>query len=180
MMIGRCQCTFWSTGRRKKSHHERANACNPATATAGQSISCQGGRGKTISKYRKDQIVFSQGQVAVAVFYIQLGKVKLAVLFRARQGSGDCNPGTGSVFEEAMNGKQQGVLRQSQSAPHAGETIVSLDPASGISDELRRRLLLLRFWQSAAGFWGAAGGRGSWLLTGAILPLMLLNYCWRR
>jgi len=74
-----------------------------------------------------------------------------------------------------MNGKQQGVLRQSQSAPHAGETIVSLDPASGISDELRRRLLLLRFWQSAAGFWGAAGGRGSWLLTGAILLLILLN-----
>ncbi len=35
------------------------------------------GEGKTISKYRKDQIVFSQGQVADAVFYIQQGKVKL-------------------------------------------------------------------------------------------------------
>ena len=32
------------------------------------------GEGKTISKYRKDQIVFSQGQVADAVFYIQQGK----------------------------------------------------------------------------------------------------------
>ena len=32
--------------------------------------------GKTISKYRKDQIVFSQGQVADAVFYIQQGKIK--------------------------------------------------------------------------------------------------------
>jgi CRP/FNR family transcriptional regulator, cyclic AMP receptor protein len=29
------------------------------------------GEGKTISKYRKDQIVFSQGQVADALFYIQ-------------------------------------------------------------------------------------------------------------
>ena len=29
------------------------------------------GEGKTISKYRKDQIVFSQGEVADAVFYIQ-------------------------------------------------------------------------------------------------------------
>jgi CRP/FNR family cyclic AMP-dependent transcriptional regulator len=38
------------------------------------------GKGKTISKYRKDQIVFSQGQVADAVFYIQQGKVKLTVI----------------------------------------------------------------------------------------------------
>jgi CRP/FNR family cyclic AMP-dependent transcriptional regulator len=38
------------------------------------------GEGKTISKYRKDQIVFSQGQVADAVFYIQQGEVKLTVV----------------------------------------------------------------------------------------------------
>src|ERR1700692_2641003 len=38
------------------------------------------GEGKTISTYRKDQIVFSQGQVADAVFYIQQGKVKLTVV----------------------------------------------------------------------------------------------------
>jgi CRP/FNR family transcriptional regulator, cyclic AMP receptor protein len=38
------------------------------------------GDGKTISKYRKDQIVFSQGEVADAVFYIQQGKVKLTVV----------------------------------------------------------------------------------------------------
>jgi CRP/FNR family cyclic AMP-dependent transcriptional regulator len=38
------------------------------------------GEGKTISKYRKEQIVFSQGQVADAVFYIQEGKVKLTVV----------------------------------------------------------------------------------------------------
>jgi CRP/FNR family cyclic AMP-dependent transcriptional regulator len=37
------------------------------------------GKGKTISKYRKDQIVFSQGQVADAVYYIQEGKIKLTV-----------------------------------------------------------------------------------------------------
>ena len=75
-----------------------------------------------------------------------------------------------------MNGKQQGVLQQSQRTPDADETIViSLDPESGISDQLRRRLLLRRFWQGAKGFWGAAGGRRSWLLTGAILLLILLN-----
>ena len=38
------------------------------------------GEGKTISKYRKDQVVFSQGQNADAVFYIQQGKVKLTVV----------------------------------------------------------------------------------------------------
>ncbi len=38
------------------------------------------GEGKTISEYRKDQIVFSQGQVADAVFYIQRGKIKLTVI----------------------------------------------------------------------------------------------------
>ena len=37
--------------------------------------------------------------------------------------------------EETMNGKQQGALRQSQSAPDVDETIVSLDPANGISDQ---------------------------------------------
>src|SRR3954463_15660515 len=38
------------------------------------------GDGKTISEYRKDQIVFSQGEVADAVFYIQQGKIKLTVV----------------------------------------------------------------------------------------------------
>ncbi len=38
------------------------------------------GEGKAISKYRKSQTIFSQGQVADAVFYIQQGKVKLTVI----------------------------------------------------------------------------------------------------
>jgi hypothetical protein len=38
------------------------------------------GDGKTISTYQKDQIVFSQGDVADAVFYIQSGKIKLTVV----------------------------------------------------------------------------------------------------
>jgi CRP/FNR family cyclic AMP-dependent transcriptional regulator len=36
--------------------------------------------GKTIAKYQQGQIVFSQGDVADAVFYIQKGKVKLTVI----------------------------------------------------------------------------------------------------
>ena len=38
------------------------------------------GEGKKVSKYRKDQIVFSQGEDADAVFYIQKGNVKLTVV----------------------------------------------------------------------------------------------------
>ena len=38
------------------------------------------GEGRTISKYRKDDVVFSQGDPADAVFYIQKGKVKVTVV----------------------------------------------------------------------------------------------------
>lgn len=38
------------------------------------------GNGRVISKYQKDQIVFSQGDVADAVFYILKGKIKLTVV----------------------------------------------------------------------------------------------------
>ncbi len=38
------------------------------------------GEGKTISKYHKAQTVFSQGEIADAVFYIQKGKIKLSVV----------------------------------------------------------------------------------------------------
>ena len=38
------------------------------------------GEGRTIVKYRKDQLVFSQGEPADAVFYIQKGKVKITVV----------------------------------------------------------------------------------------------------
>ena len=38
------------------------------------------GEGKTILEYRKDQIVFAQGDVADSVFYIQKGRVKVVVI----------------------------------------------------------------------------------------------------
>ena len=50
------------------------------------------GDGKSISKYQKDQVVFSQGAVADAVFYIQKGKIKLTVV--SEQGSSRRNSGT--------------------------------------------------------------------------------------
>ena len=38
------------------------------------------GEGKTISKIGKNEIIFSQGEVADAVFYIQKGRIKLTVI----------------------------------------------------------------------------------------------------
>jgi CRP-like cAMP-binding protein len=38
------------------------------------------GEGRSIAKYRKGQIVFSQGEPADSVFYIQKGKVKVTVV----------------------------------------------------------------------------------------------------
>ena len=38
------------------------------------------GEGRSIGSYSKDQVVFSQGDPADAVFYIQKGKVKVKVV----------------------------------------------------------------------------------------------------
>ena len=38
------------------------------------------GDGKAVSNYQKDQIVFRQGDVADAIFYIQSGKIKITVV----------------------------------------------------------------------------------------------------
>jgi CRP/FNR family transcriptional regulator, cyclic AMP receptor protein len=63
------------------------------------------GEGKTISKYQKDQIIFSQGQVADAVFYIQQGKVKLAVVSKQGKEAVVAILGPGHFFGEGcLNG----------------------------------------------------------------------------
>jgi len=41
------------------------------------------GKGRTISEYRKNDVVFSQGDRGDAIFYIQKGKVKLTVVSNA-------------------------------------------------------------------------------------------------
>ena len=56
--------------------------------------------GRTISKYRKDQIVFSQGEEADAVFYIQQGKIKIAVVSKQGKEAVVAILGTGDFFGE--------------------------------------------------------------------------------
>jgi putative ATP-binding cassette transporter len=43
------------------------------------------------------------------------------------------------------------------------------------ADMLKGQYLLRRFWESAAGFWGKRGTRLSWVLSGILLLIILLN-----
>jgi CRP-like cAMP-binding protein len=59
------------------------------------------GKGKTILECRKDQVLFSQGDAADAVFYIQEGKVKLTVNSRQGKEAVVAILGRGDFFGEA-------------------------------------------------------------------------------
>src|ERR1700740_3228651 len=63
------------------------------------------GGGKTIFRYRKGQVVFSQGEAADAVFYIQQGKVKLTVVSEQGKEAVVAILGPGHFFGEGcLNG----------------------------------------------------------------------------
>src|SRR5271166_4533027 len=55
-------------------------ATKPRPSLNPKSFLAKVGEGRSIGKYRKEQIVFSQGDPADAVFYIQKGKVKITVI----------------------------------------------------------------------------------------------------
>jgi len=58
------------------------------------------GEGRSIGEYRKDQIVFSQGDPADAVFYIQSGKVKVTVVSEQGKEAVVAMLGTNQFFGE--------------------------------------------------------------------------------
>jgi CRP/FNR family transcriptional regulator, cyclic AMP receptor protein len=65
----------------------------------------QVGEGKTILEFRKDEIVFAQGDVASAVFYIQKGQVKVVVISEQGKEAVVGILGPGQFFGEGcMNG----------------------------------------------------------------------------
>jgi hypothetical protein len=59
--------------------------------------------GKTKLQYQKNQIVFSQGEVADAVFYIQTGKIKLTVISKQGKEAVIGIPGPGQFFEKNVS-----------------------------------------------------------------------------
>lgn len=63
----------------------KAPKTSKVAKAAGQSFSPQAflaklGEGKAILRYKKNEVIFSQGDTATAVFYVQSGKVKLMVV----------------------------------------------------------------------------------------------------
>ena len=56
--------------------------------------------GRAISDYRKDQIVYTQGEPADSVFYIQSGKVKKTVISEQGKEAVVALLGTGDFFGE--------------------------------------------------------------------------------
>jgi CRP/FNR family cyclic AMP-dependent transcriptional regulator len=69
------RCAAHSIGTKESHMGESANASFDP-----QDFLAKVGLGKTISRYRKDQIVFAQGEVADTIFYIQKGRVEVVVL----------------------------------------------------------------------------------------------------
>jgi CRP-like cAMP-binding protein len=63
------------------------------------------GEGTTITKYRKGQTIFSQGDAADAVFYVQTGRLKLTVVSEQGKEAVVAMLGPGSFFGEGcLNG----------------------------------------------------------------------------
>jgi CRP/FNR family cyclic AMP-dependent transcriptional regulator len=64
------------------------------------------GRGRTVSDYPKNQIVYSQGAPADSVFYIQAGKVKITVLSEQGKEAVVAILGPGDFFGEGCLARQ--------------------------------------------------------------------------
>jgi CRP-like cAMP-binding protein len=80
------------------------------------------GNGRTIREYRAKQVVFSQGDPADAVFYVQAGKVKLTVLSTHGKQAVIAILGPGDFFGEGCLASQ--ALRMSTASAMEPSTIL--------------------------------------------------------
>ena len=86
--------------------------------------------GKSVQKSRKDQIIFSQGDAADAVFYITAGKVKLTVISKQGKAAVVAILERGSFFGEGCLAGQ--VIRTASATSVADSTIVRVDKGAMI------------------------------------------------
>jgi CRP/FNR family cyclic AMP-dependent transcriptional regulator len=86
------------------------------------------GDGRSLAKYRKGQIVFSQGEIGDAVFYIQKGKVKVTVVSEQGKEAVVAILGTDEFFGEGCLAGQ--VQRMSTVAAMTDGVIVRLEKAA--------------------------------------------------
>jgi CRP/FNR family cyclic AMP-dependent transcriptional regulator len=83
------------------------------------------GEGRTMADYQKNQIVFSQGDAADAIFYIQNGKVKLTVVSKHGKEAVIAIIGVGDFFGEGCLAGQP--LRMATAAAMSVCAIVRLE-----------------------------------------------------
>jgi CRP-like cAMP-binding protein len=86
------------------------------------------GDGRSIAKYDKDQIVFSQGDPADAVFYIQRGKIKITVVSEQGKEAVVAILGANEFFGEGCLTSQ--VLRIATVVAMTESVIVRLEKAA--------------------------------------------------
>ncbi|HEX5846990.1 MAG TPA: Crp/Fnr family transcriptional regulator [Rhodoplanes sp.] len=95
-----------------------------------KSLLAKVGEGGTAGKHGKDQVVFSQGDPADAVFYIQKGKVKVAVVSEQGKEAVVALLGPGDFFGEACLAGQ--ATRLATVSAITESSIVRLDKAAVI------------------------------------------------
>ena len=86
------------------------------------------GEGRSIGEYRKDQIVFSQGDPADAVFYVESGKVKVTVVSEQGKEAVVAMLGTNDFFGEGCLAGQ--VRRIATAATMIDSVIVRMEKAA--------------------------------------------------
>jgi len=103
-------------------------ATKPRPSFNPKSFLAKVGEGHSIGKYRKEQIVFSQGDSADAVFYIQKGKVKITVVSEQGKEAVVAILGANEFFGEGCLAGQ--VQRIASVATMTESVIVRLEKAS--------------------------------------------------
>ena len=86
------------------------------------------GEGRSVGEYHKDRIVFSQGDPAVAVFYVQKGKVKVTVVSKRGKEAVVAIFGTNDFFGEGCLAGQ--ALRIATATTMTDSVIVRLEKAA--------------------------------------------------
>jgi len=111
-----------------KSQATKPWAIKPQASFDPKSFLAHVGEGRSIGRYRKDQTVFSQGDPADAVFYIESGKVKISVVSEQGKEAVIASPGTNEFFGEGcLAGRPQ---RIATAATMTESVIVRLEKAA--------------------------------------------------
>ena len=88
------------------------------------------GKGKTITSYRKGQVVFAQADTADGIYYIQKGKLKLTVVSKTGKEAVVALLGAGDFFGEGCLAGQQ--VRMSTAAAMSDCAIMRLEKADTV------------------------------------------------